>query len=375
MKIILQTNASSTAFLIADEITAAEYLLIKEHYRESELALKALDLNAINAHRTAEGLIRCPNRLDNTDSPSISAAPILLLAHHPLTAMIIMHHHVVNIHCGVHATIAQLRRTFYIPSIRSTVAQTLKSCMISTFCANRKITWKFITPLSPWKGGFYERLVGLFKSAYRKAVRRDLLPLQQLQTLVTEIEAVLNSRPLTSYRDISNAPHILKPIDFISPEVQLQLPPLDNSAPNVSNHNLGDWYKETIKVLDRFWEIWYRDYLSAIAERHQSRIRQGRSSPRTPQVSDVVLVADKNVPRGQWHLGVITEVRSDKNGIPRSAVVRMSNGKLLSRSLNHLYPLEITAADQSTRPQRRTSLSPTRVQPPRAVKRVRSYSH
>ncbi|KHJ85959.1 hypothetical protein OESDEN_14304, partial [Oesophagostomum dentatum] len=263
-------------FISAEEITAAEYLLIKEHYREGELELKSLDLDAINAHRTAEGLIRCPNRLNNTDSPSLSAAPILLLAHHPLTAMIVMHHHVVNIHCGVHATIAQLRRTFYIPSIRRTVAQILKSCIackrdnattfcsardtlenviyapssveqLFNFCANRRIAWKFITPLSPWKGGFYERMVGLFKSAYRKAVRRDLLPLQQIQTLVTEIEAVLNSRPITSYRDVNNAPYILKPIDFISPEVQLQLPPLDYSAPNVSNHRLGDWYRETIK--------------------------------------------------------------------------------------------------------------------------------
>ncbi|KHJ78431.1 hypothetical protein OESDEN_21948 [Oesophagostomum dentatum] len=153
-----------------------------------------------------------------------------------------MHHHVVNIHCGMHATIAQLRRTFYIPSTENRNSGS-KSCIPC-----KRISRKFITPLSPWKGGFYERLVGLFKSAYRKAVRRDILPLQQLQTLVTEIEAILNSRPLTSYRGASNAPYILKPIDFISPEVQLQLPLLDRSAPNVSNHRRGDWYKETIKL-------------------------------------------------------------------------------------------------------------------------------
>ncbi|KHJ85116.1 hypothetical protein OESDEN_15163 [Oesophagostomum dentatum] len=228
-------------------------------------------------------------------------------------------------------------------ALESFIYTPLSTGQIFNFCSNRRISWKFITPLSPWKGGFYERLVGLFKSAYRKAVRRDILPLQQLQTLVIEIEAILNSLPLTSYRDASNAPYIVKPIDFISPEVQLQLPPLDRSAPNVSNHRLGDWYKETIKVLDRFWDIWYRDYLSAIVKRHQSRIRQGRSSPLAPQVSDVVLVTDKNVPRGQWHLGVITEVKRDKDGTVRSAVVRMPNGKSLSRSPNHLYPLEISA--------------------------------
>ncbi|KIH43726.1 hypothetical protein ANCDUO_26262, partial [Ancylostoma duodenale] len=240
--------------------------------------------------------------------------------------------------------------------------------------ANRKIVWKFITPLSPWKGGFYERLVGLFKSAFRKSVGRTLLPLQQFQTLVCEIEAVLNSRPLLSIRDTCTAPLVLKPVDFISPEIGLQIPPLEQSASSFSSHRLADWYKSTISVLNQFWDIWYKDYLSAIADRHQKRIRQGRSTPVIPQVSDIVLVADKNVSRGQWPLGVITALRCDSKKIPRSATVRMSNGRELSRSLNHLYPLEITAFEDQTESMERKKHLPARVQPPRAAKRICSYS-
>ncbi|KIH64373.1 integrase core domain protein [Ancylostoma duodenale] len=240
--------------------------------------------------------------------------------------------------------------------------------------ANRKIVWKFITPFSPWKGGFYERLVGLFKSAFRKSVGRTSLPLQQFQTLVCEIETVLNARPLLSIRDSCTASHVLKPIDFISPEVGLQLPPLEKSASSFPSHRLADWYQQTVSVLNRFWNIWYKDYLSAIADRHQKRIRQGRSTPVTPQVSDIVLVADKNVPRGQWPLGVITALRCDSKKIPRSATVRMSNGRELSRSLNHLYPLEITAFEDQTESVECEKRLPTRVQPPRAAKRICSYS-
>ena len=46
-------------------------------------------------------------------------------------------------------------------------------------------------------GGFYERLVGLVKRSLRKSVGRNLLTDTQLETLIKEIEAVVNS---TNYR-------------------------------------------------------------------------------------------------------------------------------------------------------------------------------
>ncbi|VDL65730.1 unnamed protein product [Nippostrongylus brasiliensis] len=46
---------------------------------------------------------------------------------------------------------------------------------ISGFCVSHKIKWHFITRLSLWKGGFYERMVAIYKSAYRKTVGRTIL--------------------------------------------------------------------------------------------------------------------------------------------------------------------------------------------------------
>ncbi|KHJ98237.1 hypothetical protein OESDEN_01789 [Oesophagostomum dentatum] len=166
--------------------------------------------------------------------------------------------------------------------------------------------------------------------------------LLQLQTLVPEIEAILNARPLTSLQDTSTA-QVLKPIDFISPSVELQIPPFDQSSLDSIAGRLVDWYRQTIKILDRFWDIWYSDYLAALADRQQKRIKQTRSAPQFPKVSDVVLVAEKNVPRGKWPLGVITGIAYDSLKRPRSATVRMPNGHQLQRSINHLYPLEVTA--------------------------------
>jgi len=55
----------------------------------------------------------------------------------------------------------------------------------------------FITALAPWQGGYYERLVGMVKRSLRKVAGRKHFTLEQFSTLLIEIEAVLNSRPLT----------------------------------------------------------------------------------------------------------------------------------------------------------------------------------
>uniref|UniRef100_A0A914HTS3 Integrase catalytic domain-containing protein n=1 Tax=Globodera rostochiensis TaxID=31243 RepID=A0A914HTS3_GLORO len=62
------------------------------------------------------------------------------------------------------------------------------------------VDWKLIPPHSPWAGGVYERMVGLVKTAFRRSLGKRLATWGQLQTLTHEIEAILNSRPITKPR-------------------------------------------------------------------------------------------------------------------------------------------------------------------------------
>ncbi|EPB65074.1 hypothetical protein ANCCEY_15863, partial [Ancylostoma ceylanicum] len=82
-----------TKLINAVEFTIAETLLITEHYRESEHQLKELPLHRFNVHRSADGLLRCPNRLEHAETSTISAAPILLVPAHPFTTIVVMYHH------------------------------------------------------------------------------------------------------------------------------------------------------------------------------------------------------------------------------------------------------------------------------------------
>ena len=63
--------------------------------------------------------------------------------------------------------------------------------------SSRGIKWQFIPKRAPWYGGFWERIIGLTKTTIRKVLGRSFITLEALQTLVVEIEAVLNDRPLT----------------------------------------------------------------------------------------------------------------------------------------------------------------------------------
>ncbi|CAB4022308.1 integrase core domain [Paramuricea clavata] len=73
----------------------------------------------------------------------------------------------------------------------------LESEETRTALSEKKIQWKFIVPRAPWWGGFYERLVKSVKLPLKKIFGNAMLDAKQMTTILTEIEAQINSRPLT----------------------------------------------------------------------------------------------------------------------------------------------------------------------------------
>ena len=71
--------------------------------------------------------------------------------------------------------------------------QNITSDDVQQFAAQNGITWHFTPERAPWFGGMYERLVGTVKRALCKSMGRLLLSPVQISTLLTEIEAIVNS--------------------------------------------------------------------------------------------------------------------------------------------------------------------------------------
>ena len=90
--------------------------------------------------------------------------------------------------------------------------QILSDKEVLNYVAVEGIKWMYTTAL---QGGFYERLVSMINRCLRKAVGRKHFSLEQLITLLAEIEAVLNSSPLTYvYKDFDSG-FVLTPAHFL----------------------------------------------------------------------------------------------------------------------------------------------------------------
>lgn len=97
-----------------------------------------------------------------------------------------------------------------------------------TYLANEGIKWGFIIELAPWMVGFYERLVGLVKQSLRKSIGKICLNTVQLETILNEVEAVVNSRPLVYVGADLNSGFAITPGDFLSINRYTGVPHLAN---------------------------------------------------------------------------------------------------------------------------------------------------
>lgn len=220
------------------------------------------------------------------------------------------------------------------------------------------IRWKFITPQAPWQGGIYERLIGLIKQSLKRAINRRLVKEQEFVTLCTEIEAIINSRPITPVEDDSTP--VLRPIDFLMPFARLSStaaledsdkhrdPDFENPRMS-SQEKLVHLWKDSNRHLQNFWKVWYTHYLQALRDRAEWAHKQPKAVVRRrPKVGEIVIV-QQDTPRALWPLAKITEM-PNKSPV-RSAKITLANGSQLERPINHLYPLEVnTTEEQEQKP-------------------------
>uniref|UniRef100_A0A146LXE2 Pro-Pol polyprotein n=1 Tax=Lygus hesperus TaxID=30085 RepID=A0A146LXE2_LYGHE len=228
----------------------------------------------------------------------------------------------------------------------------LTAAVLATPIVQRNgIEWRFITELSPWKGGLYERLVALVKHCLHRTLDKSLLNDSQMRTVMKEIEGTLNTRPLTTVGP--DHEQVLTPSHFLRtcgpPELQ---PPEGESArfpTDIQQQVVAGW-KHTNTLLREFQRMFVNQYLLGLRERHHPSLKQPRVlSPKEPCLGDIVQIKGDTHNRALWKVGKITALRASSDGEIRSAQVTLDNGTVLQRSLGHLYPLEmqISSSDGS----------------------------
>ena len=216
---------------------------------------------------------------------------------------------------------------------------------VQSFVADKGISWKFVTEHAPWQGGFYERLVRTVKSALKKSLGKSKIGTEQMTTLITEIESVVNSRPLLYSNDDINSIESLTPAHFISlnykigtPEVLEEFRPRETSATSL----LETWRKGQV-LLNRFWQSWSSEYFQELRERNKLKMKQVKGEiERYPKPEEVVLVREPNISRGNWKMAkVIKVICSEIDKVPRAVKLLLSSRRVIKRPLKDVYPLEV----------------------------------
>ena len=230
-------------------------------------------------------------------------------------------------------------------SMYLTAAEELRSLMelpeIKEELGRRGVTWKFIPKRAPWYGGFWERLVGLTKTTIKKALGRRHVLLRTLETIVIEIEAVVNDHPLTFVSSEANDLEPLTPSHLLHGRRITCLPYQMMETDEVLDPNYGGasqicrQAKVQAAILHDFQRRWCHEYLTSLREFH----RTSGKNQQTVQKGDVVIAHD-DVPRVTWRLAVIEDLIVGGDGLVRAATIRTAN-RTTTRPITKLYPLEL----------------------------------
>nr|XP_049464893.1 uncharacterized protein LOC125907321 [Anopheles coluzzii] len=180
------------------------------------------------------------------------------------------------------------------------------------FCGPN-LKWTFNPPGAPHFGGCWERLVRSVKTVLGKLDLPRRPTDEVLGSTFTEIELILNSRPLT-YVPLDN--------EMSGPITQNHLllgssngskppiPPCEGPAAVQSG-----WKAAQLNA-DIFWRKWVAEYLPTLTRRTKW------FQPVQPiQEGDVVIVVDNTLPRNSWPKGRVTSVVHAKDGQVRQATV------------------------------------------------------
>ncbi|XP_039305157.1 uncharacterized protein LOC105203973 [Solenopsis invicta] len=387
-------NNKYSGTLCAEEINIAETKILKllQAHQFAD-TIQELSNNSIYKGKFANlspfidenGLVRVGGRLHKSDLTFSQRHPILLPNRHCLTDNIIRELHKKHYHAGIQTTLYILRQRFwvsdgrnqavhlevvseltsdgFIAALRRFIARRglpqhiysdngtnfvgannqLKEIYallnseehktrVSEFALEQRITWHFIPPLAPHFGGLWESTVKSFKHHVKRVIGKTLFTFEELCTFTTEIEGILNSRPIATISSDPNDLLVLSPAHYLIGKPVTSLP--ENDLLSVPDNRLSVW-QHIAKMRQDFWARWSLEYLNEL----QVRGKWKTDGPKLT-IGAVVLIKEKNLPCTRWMLGKVTSIHPGEDGITRAATIKTTTGEI-KRSAKSLCILPI----------------------------------
>lgn len=204
---------------------------------------------------------------------------------------------------------------------------------LADFCQVRGIDWRFNPPKAPHQGGLWEAGVKSVKYHLNRILKEAYLTYEEMNTLLVQIEAILNSRPLCQQSDDPCDYQALTPGHFlVGRELTAVAEPLYEGL----RENTLSRYQLVQKRKQDFWRRWSRDYVTELQKRGK-----WDKTPGAVRNGMLVMLKEDNTPPQSWRLGRIVETHPGGDGVVRVVTVRTSNGATFRRPTTQIAILPI----------------------------------
>ena len=188
---------------------------------------------------------------------------------------------------------------------------------------NSGSVWIFNPPHSSHMGGAWERMICMTRRLL-ESVLKDAgnLTHEVLVTLMAEVSAIVNSRPLLPVSYDSEVPEILRPSIILTHKTDID----ERPACHLDTKDLYKAQWKRVQFLsDLFWSRWKRDYLQTLQMR-----KKWTSDKESIEPGDVVLLKDDEVGRAQWPIARVVNVFPGDDNRVRKVEVKVSrNGEIV----------------------------------------------
>ena len=167
-------------------------------------------------------------------------------------------------------------------------------------------------------GGVWERQIRTVRNVLQALLEKNSQQLddEALRTLMSEVMAVVNGRPLTyELDDPEQVP--LNPNMLLTGKTKVILPP-PGEFQKVDLYVRRRW-RRVQHLANEFWSRWRKEYLQGLQARPKwndatVNLREG----------DIVMIVDNNTPRNEWSVGRIESVEKSDDELVRKAKVRLA---------------------------------------------------
>lgn len=191
------------------------------------------------------------------------------------------------------------------------------------------VKWRYISPRAPHQGGIWEAAVKSMKYHLYRVVGQQTLNSEEWQTLLAQVSAVVNSRPLMPMSDDPDDLEYLTPNHLATGGPARQLFGMRETGPATSasgRHQLIN------NMLQGLWRRWSTEFIMS----QQERKKWTRKVPNL-KVGDLVILMEDNIAPTCWKIGRVKEVLSGADGLVRNVKVKTAGtNKLTTRCVQKL---------------------------------------